>query len=135
MKITREQIEAWNKKCGNGFKVNLRQAIWWEQKCLHKYIRLSPEYLLEVSIKWKTERDFWNKPWVYPVLRFNKWHEKGDLLSSTFGTGYEVKLQEDGIGRKNFNYLLRLSNADDGLKDEQLLQLFYKLSREKEGEN
>lgn len=53
-------------------------------------------------------------------------------MSSTLGMGYEVKLQEDGIGRKNFNYLLRLSNADDGLKDEQLLQLFYKLSREKE---
>lgn len=30
-----------------GFKVNLRQAIWWGQKCLHKYIRLSPQYLLE----------------------------------------------------------------------------------------
>lgn len=53
-------------------------------------------------------------------------------MSSTLGMGYEVKLQEDGIKRKNFNYLLRLSNADDGLKDEQLLQLFYKLSREKE---
>lgn len=135
MKITREQIEVWNKKCGNGFKVNLRQAIWWGQKYLHKYIRLSPEYLLEVSIKWKTERDFWNKSWVYPVLRFNKWHENGDLLLSTFGKGYEVKLQEDGIGRKNFNYLLRLSNADDGLKDEQLIKMFKRLSQEKEGEN
>lgn len=48
------------------------------------------------------------------------------------GMGYEVKLQEDGIKRKNFNRLIQLSNADDGLKDEQLHKLFYKLSREKE---
>ena len=74
-------------------------------------------------MEWKTERDFWNKPWVYPVLRFNKWHEEGDLLSSTFGTGYEVRLQEDKK-RKDFNYLLKLSNADDGLKDEQLVQQY-----------
>lgn len=134
MKITREQIEAWNKKCGNGFKVNLRQAIWWGQKYLHKYIRLSPEYLLEVSIKWKTEKDFWNKPLVYPILRFYKWHEKGDLLSSTGGKGYEVRLQEDRK-RKNFNELLKLSNADNGLKDEQLIKMFKRLSQEKEGEN
>ena len=132
MKITREQIEEWNKECGNGFKVNLRQAIWWGQKCLHKYIRLSPEYLLEVSIEWKTERDFWNKLWVYPVLRFNKWHEKGDLLSSTLEMGYEVRLQEDKK-RKNFNYLLEISNADNGLKDEQLIKMFKRLSQEKEG--
>lgn len=53
-------------------------------------------------------------------------------MSSTLGMGYEVKLQEDGIKRKNFNRLIQLSNADDGLKDEQLHKLFYKLSREKE---
>ena len=51
MKITRKQIEEWNEKCGNGFKVNERQAIMWGQKRLHKYIQLSPEYLLEVSIE------------------------------------------------------------------------------------
>lgn len=50
MKITRKQIEEWNEKCGNGFKVSERQAILWGQKRLYKYIRLSPEYLLEVSI-------------------------------------------------------------------------------------
>ena len=127
MKITRKQIEVWNKKCGNGFKVNLWQVVW-----LHKYIRLSPEYLLEVSIEWKTERDFWHKPWVYPVLRFNKWHEKGDLLSSTVGKGYEVRLQEDRK-RKNFNDLLEISNADNGLRDEQLIKMFKRLSQEKEG--
>lgn len=134
MTIKRSQIKVWNKKCGNGFKVNLRQAIWRGQKYLHKYIRLSPEYLLEVSIKWKTERDFWNKPWVYPILRFDKWHEKGDLLSSTVGKGYEVRLQEDRK-RKNFNDLLEISNADNGLKDEQLIKMFKRLSQEKEGEN
>lgn len=123
MKITRKQIEEWNEKCGNGFKVSERQAILWGQKRLYKYIRLSPEYLLEVSIDWKTEKDFWNKPWVYPVLRFNRWREKGDLLSSTFDMEYEVRLQEDRK-RKNFNDLLKLSNADDGLKDEQLLQRY-----------
>jgi hypothetical protein len=127
MKITRKQIEVWNKKCGNGFKVNLWQVVW-----LHKYIRLSPEYLLEVSIAWKTERDFRNKPWAYPVLRFNKWHEKGDLLSSTVGKGYEVRLQEDRK-RKNFNDLLEISNADNGLRDEQLIKMFKRLSQEKEG--
>lgn len=132
MTIKRKQIAVWNKKCGNGFKVNLRQAIWKGQKCLHKYIRLSPEYLLEVSIKWKTERDFRNKPWVYPVICFNKWHEKGDLLSSTVGKGYEVRLQEDRK-RKNFNDLLEISNADNGLKDEQLIKMFKRLSQEKEG--
>lgn len=100
MKITRKQIEEWNKKCGNGFKVNERQAIMWGQKRLYKYIRLSPEYLLEVSRR-----------------------EKGDLLSSTFDMEYEVRLQEDRK-RKNFNDLLKLSNADDGLKDEQLLQRY-----------
>lgn len=132
MTIKRSQIKVWNKKCGNGFKVNLRQAIWRGQKYLHKYIRLSPEYLLEVSIKWKTERDFRNKPWVYPILRFDKWHEKGDLLSSTVGKGYEVRLQEDRK-RKNFNDLLEISNADNGLKDEQLIKMFKRLSQEKEG--
>lgn len=132
MTIKRNQIKVWNKKAGNGFKVNSRQAIWRGQKYLHKYIRLSPEYLLEVSIKWKTERDFRNKPWVYPVLRFNKWHEKGDLLSSTVGKGYEVRLQEDRK-RKNFNDLLEISNADNGLKDEQLIKMFKRLSQEKEG--
>ena len=123
MKITRKQIEEWDEKCGNGFKVNDRQAILFGQKCLHKYIRLSNEYVLEVSMEWKTERDFWNKPWVYPVLRFNKWHKEGDLLSSTFGMGYKVRLQEDRK-RKDFNHLLKLSNADDGLKDEQLVQRY-----------
>lgn len=132
MKITRKQIEVWNKKCGNGFKVNEQQAIMWGQKRLYKYIQLSPEYLLKVSIEWKTERDFWNKPWVYPILRFNKWHEKGDLLSSTFDMEYEVRLEEDRK-RKNFNYLLKLSNADDGLKDEQLIKMFKRLSQGKEG--
>lgn len=132
MKITGEQIKEWNRKCGNGFKVNDRQAILWGQKCLHKYIRLRPEYVLEVSIEWRTERDFRNKPWVYPVLRFNKWHEKGDLLSSTVGKGYEVRLQEDRK-RKNFNDLLEISNADNGLKDEQLIKMFKRLSQEKEG--
>mgnify|MGYP004522600005 FL=1 len=132
MKITREQVEAWNKKCGNGFKVNARQAVLWGQKCLHKYIRLRPEYVLETSIEWRTERDVWGQKLVYPVLWFNEWHEEGDLMSSTLGMGYEVKLQEDGIKRKNFNYLLQLSNADDGLKDEQLIKLFERLSQEKE---
>lgn len=72
MKITREQVEAWNKKCGNGFKVNLRQAVLWGQKCLHKYIRLRPEYVLETSIEWRTERDVWGQKLVYPVLWFNE---------------------------------------------------------------
>lgn len=59
MKITRKQIEEWNKKCRNGFKVNERQAIMWGQKRLYKYIRLSPEYLLEVSIlTWNTRLDY-----------------------------------------------------------------------------
>lgn len=132
MTIKRKQIAVWNKKCGNGFEVNLRQAIWRGRKYLHKYIRLSPEYLLEVSIKWKTERDFRDKPWAYPVLRFDKWHEKGNLLSSTVGKGYEVRLQEDRK-RKNFNDLLEISNADNGLKDEQLIKMFKRLSQEKEG--
>lgn len=92
MKITREQIEAWNKKAGNGFKVNSRQAILWGQKCLHKYIRTRTEYVLEVSIEWRTERDIWGQKLVYPVLWFNEWHEEGDLMSSTLGMGYEVKL-------------------------------------------
>lgn len=133
MKITKEQIEAWNRKCGNGFKVNVRQAVLWGGKCLYKYIRLRPEYVLETSIKWRTERDIWGQKLVYPVLRFNEWHEKGDLMSSTLGMGYEVKLQEDGIKRKNFNYLLEISNADNGLKDEQLIKMFKRLSQEKEG--
>lgn len=132
MTIKRSQIAVWNKKCGNGFKVNLRQAIWRGQKYLHKYIRLSPEYLLEVSIKWKTEIAF--RKWVYPILRFDKWHKKGDLLSSTVGKGYEVRLQEDRK-RKNFNDLLEISNADNGLKDEQLIKMFKRLSQEKEEEN
>lgn len=131
MKITKEQIGEWNKKCGNGFKVNVRQAVLWGQKCLHKYIRTRAEYLLEASIKWRIERDIYGQKWVYPVLWFNEWHEEGDLMS-TLGMGYEVKLQEDGIKRKNFNYLLQLSNADDGLKDEQLIKLFERLSQEKE---
>lgn len=76
-----------------------------------------------MSDEWKTEKDFWDKPWVYPILRFNRWREKGDLLSSTFDMEYEVRLQEDRK-RKNFNDLLKLSNADDGLKDEQLLQRY-----------
>lgn len=70
------------------------------QKCLHKYIRTRTEYVLEVSIEWRTERDIWGQKLVYPVLWFNEWHEEGDLMSSTLGMGYEVKLQEDGIGRK-----------------------------------
>ena len=45
---------------------------------------------------------------------------------------YEVRLEEDRK-RKNFNYLLKLSNADDGLKDEQLIKMFKRLSQEKEG--
>ena len=84
MKITRKQIEEWNEKCGNGFKVSERQAILWGQKRLYKYIRLSPGYLY---------------------------------------MEYVVRLQENRK-RKNFNELLKLSNADDGLKDEQLLQRY-----------
>lgn len=102
MKITGEQIKEWNRKCGNGFKVNDRQAILWGQKCLHKYIRLRPEYVLEVSIEWRTERDVWGQKLVYPVLWFNEWHEEGDLMSSTFGMGYEVKIARGWNKEKEF---------------------------------
>lgn len=64
MKITRKQIEAWNVKAGNGFKVNLWQVV---------------------------------------------------------------------RKRKNFNDLLEISNADNGLRDEQLIKMFKRLSQEKEG--
>lgn len=53
-------------------------------------------------------------------------------MSSTLGMGYEVKLQEDRK-RKNFNDLLEISNADNGLRDEQLIKMFKRLSQEKEG--
>ncbi len=44
-------------------------------------------------------------------------------MKITRGMGYEVRLQEDRK-QKDFNYLLKLSNADDGLKDEQLVQRY-----------
>lgn len=59
MKITRKQIEEWNEKCGNGFKVNERQAIMWGQKRLYKYINSSAKETKLAKESWEPfKQDF-----------------------------------------------------------------------------
>ena len=46
----------------------------------------------------------------------------------------DTRLDYKRIGNeKNFNDLLEISNANNGLRDEQLIKMFKRLSQEKEG--
>lgn len=112
-KITREQIENINKKCINGWELDIQYFIFHNEKTLKKIIELDAEHYLEFKIDYNYQNQI--------VLFINKfYHKLGEDYATSNGLGKKKILEEIPASRKSINKLIEYTET---LTDEQLMQI------------
>lgn len=138
MKLTREQVEKWNAKNGNGFKLDIETAVIRNEKEIRKYIKISDNKLLEAHICYRREMETktneygckWNVETgrQLPTLHLSVWttREGSEMMSST-GVGDWITVGEPE-SKKNFSRLQKISCE---MTDEKILEYYNNLHSEK----
>lgn len=115
-KLTREQLNRWNAKLGNGFRFDTHFFLMWGDKQLKKYLKLEDGRTLEATLSYREVTKNYATAGVMPVLHLSIWESCGpdsDMMRS-FGTGAYIDMgaQQD---KRKYNELVKLSAVvDDG---------------------
>ena len=123
-RYTKEQIDKWGAKLHNGFKVDVKHLLTFNEKEAVKRIDLGDGKELSASIYWKEVRDGYKYTGlVRPVLHLGLWHEEGGGLSGLMvmsGLGVFLNASDETYTRRSWD---KLSKLTAGYNDERLLKL------------
>lgn len=108
MCIKKEQINAINSKCSNGWTLDVQYFIHHGEKTLIKTIDIDNENYLEFAIRYNYKNQV--------TLHISKnYHKIGEYFSTSNGLGKNAMLDETQAPRKNVNKLIdftkKLTNA------------------------
>lgn len=111
--ITRQQIDAINSKCSNGWQLDVQYYIFHSEKTLIKQIRLDENNYLEFALRYNYKNQI--------SLHISKFYqETGKEYASTSGMGKNKVLEETEFKRKNVNNLIAITEK---LTDTELLDI------------
>ncbi len=111
--ITNELINNINKKCNNGWKLDVDYYLFHNEKTLIKQIKLDEEHYLEFALRYNYKNQV--------SLHISKFYqEKGKDYSSTSGMGKSKILDEMPYKRKTVNNLIEYTKS---LNNEKLLEI------------
>lgn len=123
-RYTKEQIDKWGAKLHNGFKVDVKHLLTFNEKEAVKRIDLGDGKELSASIYWKEVRDGYKYTGlVRPVLHLGLWHEECGGLSGLMvmsGLGVFLNASDETYTRRSWDKLAKLTA---GYNDERLLKL------------
>lgn len=122
--ITRNQINAINAKMSNGFRLDVRHYVLWNQKRAVKPIQLDESTTLTATLTWMDSYE--RKTTAYGqtinvpnglhhiALNLSVWHHKdGEQVATSHGLGQWIDIGPDAP-RCNFSALQKLTaNYDD----------------------
>lgn len=111
--ITNDLINNINRKCKNGWKLDVDYYLFHNEKTLLKIIKLDDEHFLEFSLRYNYKNQI-----SLHISKFYK--EKGKSYASTSGLGKSKVLDEIPYKRKNVSNLIEVTNS---LDDEKLLEI------------
>lgn len=112
-KITREQIQAINSKCKNGWELDIQYFLFHNEKTLRKIIELDKEHYLEFTLNFNYKNQI--------SLRISKfYHKAGDNFASSNGLGKSRILDETPAPRKSINKLIEITKT---LNDDELMKI------------
>lgn len=133
MGFTKEQVNKWNEKCGNGFKTDIRSLMMHGEKVLSKHYDLGEGKLLKAEICYTAEYEVkenasgqkFNHPTFKhePTLWLSVWHDEGGSMMHSYGLGYQKKIGETQ-DKKLFSYLQKISHT----VSHEMVMDFYKES-------
>lgn len=122
MKFTKEQVEKWNSKMGQGFKTDLNRLAMWGEKQPHLMTKVDETTILELTLYYQSEYETvtneygctYKKPTgkVVPVINVRKWIDKGTGMLHGYGLGKTFKVGEP-CEKKMFSTLQKLTHTVD----------------------
>lgn len=111
--ITREQINAVNSKCSNGWQLDVPYYVYHNEKTLIKQIKLDENNYLEFALRYNYKNQI-----SLHISKFFK--ETGKEYASTNGMGKNKVLEETPAKRKSVNNLIAFTEK---LTDTKLLDI------------
>lgn len=125
MKVTKQQVENWNKKAGNGFSVNIRMLMLHSEKVLTKFVDIDEGHCYEYTIRFFEEYSNQGSGWrietgrKIPMITRTKWkYEHNDMMSSS---GWDKKIAiGEPVEKRSFALLQKLSH---NITDEYLANM------------
>lgn len=134
-KLTREQVEKYNKGNENDFFFNVRRFLERNEKEISKDIKLDDNKVLRVDLMYtdgyeKVTNEYgctYNKPTFkkVPTIWFTEWNDAGNGMMSSRGLGYHASMGE-AVERQSYKILQGLTKQ---LTTATCLQLFEDLKK------
>lgn len=123
MKFTKEQVEKWNSKMGQGFKTDLNRLMMWGEKQPHlmtkqedgkTYLELTLYYQDEYKTVTNEYGCTFNRPTGkhIPVINVRKWIDEGTGMLHGYGIGKTFEVGE-ACEKKMFSTLQKLTHTID----------------------
>lgn len=111
--ITREKIDSINRKCWNGWELDLEYFMFHEESTLYKDIQISEDEFLRFRLEYNSQKQI--------SLHISKYfqNDKGKVAVTT-GLGKNKVLDETEHKRKSINKLVNLTK---GLTNTNLLEI------------
>ena len=118
---THEQIDRWNAKLKNGFKLDFQYLLNHNEKAATKYLDLPNGKLLQARLIWNDVRDGHRYTGlVRPQLHLSVWSSTGTGMMHSFGLGAFVEITEQTYTRRNWNEIVKLT-AD--FTDDKIMEI------------
>jgi hypothetical protein len=109
-RVTREQVEKWNKQALNGFRLDLSMLMYHNEKDLEKIVKVDDTKHIRYRLSfWEVRKNY---RFSHYVVKLNKsiWttNREGGMATS-HGLGYNVVVSEKEYSKKNFKELCTIS--------------------------
>lgn len=114
---TREQVDRWNAKLSNGFRLDLERFIIWNDKVATRSIELPDGKVLKADIGWTEVREeprlgcFYQKTiGMMPRLSLSLWTPSSTPgMWCSRGLGAVVKITDNIYQKRNWNELAKFT--------------------------
>lgn len=107
--ITKQEINAINGKCSNGWLLDVQYYMFHNERTLIKQIPIDDEHYLEFRLCYSNKKQI--------LVHISKFHKKpNEQCAVTTGLGKNAIIDETEYKRKNINNLLALTNRLNNFK-------------------
>lgn len=123
MKITRDQVNRWNAKLANGFRLDVERCVVWDDKVAVKSVKLSNGSIIKAEIGYHEVCESrmgsyrHNFLGMRPYLTLSLWKPTGtEGMWSSQGMGARVEITEALYAKRVWNELAKFTADWDEAK-------------------
>lgn len=112
-KISREKVEEINRKCGNGYELDVMMCVMYNEKHVEKYIDLEDGKKLKATLEFRDRRveAYTFKPVL--CLHLSIWETTDYGMLCSHGLGATIDLSEPYERRKFADIIAKTHELDD----------------------